>query len=158
MHPCSHPRYGFKLVSKPTSGLVLRVMIVFVPSRKYCVRRRGLSSASQPGSTTSGSVRSMCSFSNRFAGLQDAPRPRIAARLCGASSTTDANLRCAMRVMFMWTCFLSSSFRSRKRWTPNAQRFSEFNVGRWTLDIGRCPAIPRRGGRAVDRAGLETAC
>ena len=86
MHPCSHPRYGFKLVSKPTSGLVLRVMIVLVPSRKYCVGRRGVSSVSQPTSTTSGSVKSTCSFSNRFAGLQDAPRPRRAALLCGAST------------------------------------------------------------------------
>src|SRR5438034_9637130 len=91
MQPCSHPRYGFKLVSKPTSGLVLRVIIVLVPSRKYCVGRRGLSSVSQPTSTTSASVRSTCSFSNRFAGLQDAPRPRIAAWLCGASRITGLN-------------------------------------------------------------------
>ena len=91
MQPCSHPRYGFKLVSKPTSGLVLRVMIVLVPSRKYCVGRLAVSSVSQPTSTTSGSVKSTCSFSNRFAGLQDAPRPRIVARLCGASTIRGLN-------------------------------------------------------------------
>src|SRR5262249_62250499 len=91
MHPCSHPRYGFRLVSKPTSGLVLRVMIDFVPSRRYWVGRRGVSSVVQLPSTTSASVKSTCSFSNRFAGLQDAPRPRIAAWLCGVSTITDLN-------------------------------------------------------------------
>src|SRR5437773_12458876 len=91
MHPCSHPRYGFRLVSKPTSGLVLRVMIDFVRSRKYWVGRRGVSSVSQVPSTTSTSVKSTCNFSNRFAGLQDAPRPRIATWLCGVSVTTGRN-------------------------------------------------------------------
>src|SRR6267142_4046901 len=91
IQPCSHPRYGFKLVSKPTSGLVLRVIIVLVPSRKYCVGRRGISSVSQPTSTTSGAVKSTCSLSNRFAGLQDAPRPRRAPWLCGASTITGLN-------------------------------------------------------------------
>jgi hypothetical protein len=37
----------------------------------------------------------------------------------------------------------------------NAQYFSAFSVGRWTLDVGRFPTVFRRGGRAVDRAGLE---
>src|SRR4029077_2078023 len=93
MQPCSHPRYGFKLVSKPTYGLVLQVMIVLVPSRKYCVGRHGVCSGSKPTSTTSSSAKSRCSLSNRFAGLQDAPRPRIAARLSGVSSTTGINFR-----------------------------------------------------------------
>src|SRR5204862_248759 len=88
MHPCSQPRYGFRLVSKPTSGLVLRVIIDFVPSRKYCVRGRGVSSVSQPASTASGSVKSTCSLSNRLAGLHEAARPRIAVWLCGFSRMT----------------------------------------------------------------------
>src|SRR5439155_14650221 len=91
MQPCSQPRYGFKLVSKPTSGLVFRVMIDLVPSRKYCVGRRGRSSPAGSTSTRSASVRSTCSFSNRFAGLQDAPRPRTGTELCGVSSTTGVN-------------------------------------------------------------------
>src|SRR5438270_12690337 len=88
MHPCSHPRYGFRVVSKPTSGLAFRVIIDFVPSRKYWVGRRGISSVSQRGSMTWGSVKSTCSFSNRLAGLHDAPRPRIADSLCGLSGIT----------------------------------------------------------------------
>src|SRR3954471_14258088 len=91
MQPCSQPRYGFKLVSKPTSGLVFRVMIVLVASRKYCVGRGGVSSVSQPISATSGSVKSTCSFSKRLAGLHDAPRPLMAVWLCGASTMTGLN-------------------------------------------------------------------
>src|SRR6266478_8424921 len=91
MQPCSHPRYGLRLVSKPTSGLMLRVMIDLVPSRKYCVGRRGCSSMAGSTSTQSMSVRSTCSFSNRFAGLQDAPRPRTGTELWGVASTTDLN-------------------------------------------------------------------
>src|SRR6266436_4397409 len=91
MQPCSHPRYGFKLVSKPTSGLVLRVIIVLVPSRKYCVGRRGVSSVSDSVSMTSTSVKSTWSFSNRLAGLHDAPRPRIAERLGGVSTIKGLN-------------------------------------------------------------------
>ena len=37
----------------------------------------------------------------------------------------------------------------------NAQYFSAFSVGRWALDVGRFATVCRRGGRAVDRAGLE---
>src|SRR6266571_5639886 len=91
MQPCSHPRYGFKLVSKPTSGLLLRVIIDFVPSRKYCVGGRGCLSVGGSTSTQSMSVRSTCSFSNRLAGLQEAPRPRMGTELGGVSSTTDRN-------------------------------------------------------------------
>src|SRR5436190_2763416 len=91
MQPCSQPRYGFKLVSKPTSGLLFRVMIDLVPSRKYCVARRGCSSLTGSTSTQSTSVRSTCSFSNRFAGLQDAPRPRMGTELWGGSLTTGRN-------------------------------------------------------------------
>src|SRR5689334_10060778 len=91
MQPCSQPRYGFKLVSKPTSGLLFRVITDFVPSRKYCVGRRGVSSVSDSESMTSRSVKSTCSFSNRLAGLHDAPRPRIAAWLCGVSTITGLN-------------------------------------------------------------------
>src|ERR1700680_2058703 len=108
MQPCSQPRYGFTLVSNPTSGLLLREMIVFELSRKYCVARRGRSSGTQqvaaategglsrsasttPTEVASGastSLRSICSFSNRLAGLHDAPRPWIGAELCGVSSMT----------------------------------------------------------------------
>src|SRR5438034_7686675 len=91
MQPCSHPRYGFKLVSNPMSGLVLRVIIDFVPWRKYCVGRRGVSSVSDSASMTSTSVKSTWSFSNRLAGLHDAPRPRIAAQLGGVSTITGLN-------------------------------------------------------------------
>src|SRR5581483_2171695 len=91
MQPCSQPLYGFRLVSNPTSGLLLRVMIDLVSSRKYCVSRRGRSSVSTSGSTTSGSLRSTCSFSKRLAGLQEAPRPWIAARLWAVSLTTGRN-------------------------------------------------------------------
>src|SRR5438445_420737 len=69
MQPCSQPRYGFKLVSKPTSGLLLRVMIDFVPSRKYWVACCGRSSSLGSISTTSLSVRSTWSLSKRLAGL-----------------------------------------------------------------------------------------
>src|SRR6266496_1993763 len=91
MQPCSQPRYGFKLVSKPTSGLLFQVMIDLVPSRKYCVGRRGCPSVGGSTSTQSISVRSTCIFSNRFAGLQDAPRPRTGTELWGVSSTTGLN-------------------------------------------------------------------
>src|SRR6478735_2324508 len=142
MQPCSHPRYGFKLVSKPTSGLVLRVMIVLVPSRKYCVGRRGVFVLSLPTSTTSASVKSTCSFSNRFAGLQDAPRPRIATRLWGDSSTTGTNSRRAMRECSFehlhCPAISSQKTLNDQRSTLNAQQFS---IGRWTLDVGRCPFI-----------------
>src|SRR5438034_10675064 len=87
MQPCSHPRYGFRLVSKPTSGLLLRVMIVLVPSRKYCVLGRGRSSSVNSTSTKSASVRSTWSFSNRLAGLHEAPRPWMADAGGGVSST-----------------------------------------------------------------------
>src|SRR5213082_232749 len=66
-------------------------MIVFVASRKYCVARRGFFSSPGSGSITSTSVRSTCIFSNRFAGLQEAPRPTIAASLCGLSLMTARN-------------------------------------------------------------------
>ena len=92
MQPCSQPRYGFKLVSKPTSGLLLRVITDLLPSRKYCVAQRGCSSASGSSSTQSVSVMSTCSCSKRFAGLQDAPRPRTGSRLCGVSSMTGRNV------------------------------------------------------------------
>src|SRR6266516_1217067 len=95
MQPCSQPRYGFTLVSNPTSGLLLRLMIVFEPSQKYWVARPGRSpgpsllceGGSSPGSTStvSTSLTSTCSFSNRLAGLQDAPLPRIGSELCGVS-------------------------------------------------------------------------
>src|SRR5215510_10275074 len=102
MQPCSHPRYGFRLVSKPTSGLLFRVMTDLAPSRKYCVGRRGVFSVSQPASATSASVKSTCSFSNRFAGLHDAPRPRIADWLCGLSAMTGRNVLLAgMRQVHM---------------------------------------------------------
>src|SRR5438067_3043891 len=93
MQPCSQPRYGFTLVSNPTSGLSFRAMIVFVWSRKNCVSRRGLSSSSLVGSiwTTSASPKSTCSFSNRFAGSQEALRPWIAGEGGGASSTIGTN-------------------------------------------------------------------
>src|SRR5215468_9709744 len=139
MQPCSHPRYGFRLVSKPTSGLVLRVMIVRVPSRKYCVGRRGFSSVSQPTSTTSGSVKSMWSFSNRFAGLQDAPRPRIAARLWGDSSTTETNFRRSIRKCSFEHVHCPAVFKSENAECPslNVERSinSVLDVGRWTLDV-----------------------
>jgi hypothetical protein len=141
MQPCSQPRYGFKLVSKPTSGLVLRVIMVLVPSRKYCVGRRGASSVSKLTSTTSGSVKSRCNLSNRFAGLQDAPRPRIASWLWGVSRITGLNFlfpdtrdvhmnisRC--RAILSVTAILATDYSSP---------ITSF----------------RRGGRAVDRAGLE---
>src|SRR3954468_18216148 len=94
MQPCSQPRYGLRLVSNPTSGLSFRAMIVFVRSRKNCVSRLGFSSSSLVGSiwTTSSSPRSTWSFSNRFAGFQEALRPWIAGRGGGASSTMGTNL------------------------------------------------------------------
>src|SRR5437660_9832096 len=91
MQPCSQPRYGFKLVSNPTSGLLLRVLIDFVPSRKYCVACRGRSSSLGSISTTSLSVRSTWSLSKRLAGLQDAPLPWTGEEDCGASFTTGTN-------------------------------------------------------------------
>src|SRR6476646_1313504 len=91
MQPCSHPRYGFKLVSKPTSGLLFRLIIDLVSSRKYCVGRRGCSLLPGSTSTQSASVRSTCSFSNRFAGLQDAPRPWTGTEFGGVCSTTARN-------------------------------------------------------------------
>src|SRR6266566_9836673 len=66
-------------------------MIVFVASRKYCVALLGFSSSLGSASTTSTSVRSTCSFSNRFAGLQEAPRPWIGSWLCGVSLMTGRN-------------------------------------------------------------------
>src|SRR6516162_3132661 len=139
MQPCSHPRYGLKLVSTPTSGLVFRVMIVLVPSRKSCVGRRGLSSASQPTSTTSGSVKSMCSVSKRCAGLQDAPRPRIATRLWGDSSTTETNFRRAMRECSFEHAHCPAIFEpeNAERPTLNVERSIIFCIQCWTLDVGR---------------------
>ena len=140
MQPCSHPRYGFKLVSKPTSGLVLRVIIVLVPSRKYCVGRRGVSSVSQPTSTTSGSVKSTCSFSNRFAGLQDAPRPRIGG--VALRRFDDHRFKLLIR---------RHDLSSHEHITLSSKSLSSCYT---------CAPITdhqffRRGGRAVDRAGLE---
>src|SRR4051812_47389580 len=86
----SDPLEAHYLAGGDVSHVVL-ALIVLVPSRKYCVGRRGVSSVSQPTSTTSGSVKSICSFSNRFAGLQDAPRPRRTAWLCGTSRITGLN-------------------------------------------------------------------
>jgi hypothetical protein len=155
MQPCSQPRYGFKLVSNPTSGLVFRVMIVRVPSRKYCVgRRRGASSESGSTSTTSGSVKSTCSFSNRFAGLHDAPRPRIAAWLCGSSTITGLNFRFAGMGISSHEHITVSSKSSGSCYTcaPTPDhRFVRRNRG----EGGSLIAGLRRGGRAVDRAGLE---
>src|ERR1051325_11961946 len=74
-------------------------MIVFVSSRKYCVARRGFSLGSGSSSTRSTSVRSTWNFSNRFAGLQDAPRPRIGSRLCGFSAITGLNLPLFIRTV-----------------------------------------------------------
>src|SRR6266446_10895436 len=68
-------------------------MIVFVASRKYCVALLGFSSSLGSASTTSTSVRSTWSFSKRFAGLQDAPRPWIGSWLCGGSSITGRYFR-----------------------------------------------------------------
>src|SRR6516225_5770228 len=159
MQPCSHPRYGFKLVSKPTSGLVFRVMIVLVPSRKYCVGRRGVFVLSRPTSTTSASAKSTCSVSKRFAGLQDAPRPRIATRLWGDSSTTETNFRRAMRECSFEHAHCPAIFEpeNAERPTLNVERSIIFCIQCWTLDVGRwtLPIHSRRGGRVVDRAGLE---
>src|ERR1700730_1974702 len=91
MHPCSHPRDGFRLVSKPTSGLLLRLIIVLVASRKNWVLRAGRSSSLRSTSTRSTSLTSTWSFSKRFAGLQEAPRPWIASALCGDSLMTGLN-------------------------------------------------------------------
>jgi len=57
--------------------------------------------------------------------------------------------------MFLVQLFSGPKTLNAQRSTLNAQWFSIFSVGRWRLDIARCPAIPRRGGRAVDCAGLE---
>src|SRR5438876_10884918 len=91
MHPCSQPRYGLTLVSKPTSVLLFRLMIVLVPSRKNSVRRRGRPSPSGSASMRSTSFTSTCNFSNRLAGLQEAPLPWIGAELCTDSSITGLN-------------------------------------------------------------------
>src|SRR3981081_314820 len=91
MHPCSQPRYGFRLVSKPTSGLLLRLIIVLVASRKNCVPLAGRSSSLRSTSTRSTSFTSTWSFSKRFAGLQEAPRPWIASVLWGVSLMTGLN-------------------------------------------------------------------
>ena len=38
--------------------------------------------------------------------------------------------------------FSSQKTLNAQRSTLNAQSFSAFSVGRWTLDVGRCPSIP----------------
>src|SRR5688572_23875776 len=78
MQPCSQPRYGLILNSKPTSGLLFRAMIFFVVSRKTMVGGGGSSGsyASMSGTYSIGS--------NRLAGFSAAPRPLIVTRL-GAS-------------------------------------------------------------------------
>ena len=144
MQPCSQPRYGFKLVSKPTSGLLLCVMIDLVPSRKYCVARRGRCSASGSSSTTSLSVTSTCSLSKRFAGLQDAPRPRTGAKLCGVSSTMGTNFFLAGTV----TSSCEHIPMSSKSFDCCYTSHRSFVTNHWRLFFGR-------GGRAVDCAGLE---
>src|SRR5438309_5746519 len=100
MQPCSQPRYGFTLVSNPTSGLLLRVMMLREPSRKYCVTGRDRSSWVRSTSTTSTSVRSTWSFSKRLAGLQDAPRPRMVNGGGGVSLTIGTNFVFAVRISF----------------------------------------------------------
>src|SRR5437667_8991017 len=57
-------------------------MIVFEPSRKYCVAHFCRSC-----SIRSTSLTSIWSFSNRLAGLHDAPRPWMGGELCGVSLT-----------------------------------------------------------------------
>src|SRR4030095_12640841 len=130
--------------------------------------RRGVSSASEPISTTSGSVRSTCSFSNRFAGLQDAPRPRIAAWLCAVSTITGLNF------LFVGTVLSSHEHISMSRSysivgqplrLPTQKRASGsacptilFYAGPVAdcADDGKIKRqLSRRGGSAVDCAGLE---
>ena len=106
---------------------------------------------SPPTSTTSASVKSTCSVSKRFAGLQDAPRPRIAARLWGDSSITGTNFRRAMLERSFEHVHCPAIFEpeNAERPTLNVERSTIFciqcwtlDVGRWTLDVGRCPSTP----------------
>src|SRR5688572_28047259 len=78
MQPCSQPRYGLILNSKPTSGLLFRAMIFFVVSRKTIVGGGGSSGsyASMSGTYSIGS--------NRLAGFSAAPRTLIVTRFCAS--------------------------------------------------------------------------
>ena len=55
------------------------------------------------------------------------------------------------------TCLAFSEPQNAERPTLNIERSILFCIQRWTLDVRRwtLPAVPGRGGRAVDRAGLE---
>src|SRR5204862_6017011 len=159
MQPCSQPRYGLRLVSNPTSGLSFRAMIVFVRSRKNCVLRRGLASSSLVGSiwTTSASPRSTCSFSNRFAGFQEALRPWIAGEGGGASSTIGTNFFFALFCepgtvqvhMNIYGC--RTHLRSTGK-MPVLRREACRTIERWHNSRDRRNG---RGGRVVDGSGLE---
>src|SRR6266478_8410815 len=146
MQPCSQPRYGFTLVSNPTSGLLLRVMIVFVPSRKNCVGRRGRSSSSRSPSTTSTSLRSTCTFSKRLAGLHDAPLPRIASELCGVSLMTGRYfglLEPPMSQVHMNMC-ACRAFSERNRWPPWDDNVVPLQVSQRLLNFGAMAQFSRQ--------------
>src|SRR4030095_4291708 len=144
------------------SGLLLRVMIVFVPSRKNCVAHRGRSPSLSSTSTTSKSLTSTCSFSNRLAGLQEAPLPWIDSRLWGTSSITGTNLRLAMIHIHLNISTCPAGVLPKGRFirpSPWAKgdglrqlvlRFAMLIERRYN----RAQSL-WRGGRAVDRAGLE---
>ena len=70
MQPCSQPRYGLTLVSKPMSGLSLWAMMLWEWSRRNCVPGAASSSGFHSESRSSEIV------SKRFCGLLAAPRER----------------------------------------------------------------------------------
>ena len=139
---------------------MLRVMIDLVPSRKYCVGRRGRFSMAGSTSTQSMPVRSTCSFSNRFAGLQDAPRPRTGTELWGVSSTTDLNFFFSATMLSSHEHIpMSSSNRALANVCNSRPLASALTERRYSCSRSNqwqsCRDILLGGGRAVDCAGLE---
>src|SRR5262245_19246024 len=76
MQPCSQPRYGLMLTSKPTSGLWFRASAERVVSLRKRVRGSGASSSSKPDSGSG----SNAARSKRFGGADWVPRPRMGSR------------------------------------------------------------------------------